>query len=407
MPQFFYKARNNKGELISGELDAKSADELKENLFSEGLIPIMAKEIKPGGVSLQGIMDWFGKVKTEEIMVFTRQFYTLFKAGVSMDTILGTLSKQSSSGKLKSVLEQIRTDVAAGASLSQAFSRHTKVFNELYVSMLSAGEEAGILEQVLQELVKLIEKEEEIKRNIKSATLYPRIVIVVLVGAVFVLMTFVVPKFTSFYGHYKAELPIATQILIGTSNFIRSYWYIVAVIFAGLIYGYHRYANSRIGRFKIDEMMFKLPVFGSLTTKVANSRFGHILSALYKSGLSMPHSLDVVANVIGNEAYALEVRKLKEAIQKGSTMSDAMGKLKYFSPVMIETTAIGERSGALDEMLNAISDHYELEVSHNIKNLTTMLEPILLVLIFGMVAVLALAIFLPIWNMSSIVGGGH
>lgn len=403
MPLFFYKARDGRGQMVTGEIEANGSESLKESLFSEGMIPIMVKEIKPGGVSMQSVSDWFGKVKPEELMIFTRQFYTLFKAGVSMDTILGTLEKQVASRRLRDVIVKLRTDIAAGSSLSHAFGRHPKVFNDLYVSMLAAGEEAGILEKVLQELVKLIEKEEEIKRSIKTATLYPKIVIMVLVGAVVVLMSVVVPKFTSFYGHYKAELPLATQIMIGTSNFIRGYWYIIVLVFAVISYAYRRYASSRTGRYKLDELKFKMPVFGELSIKIANSRFGHILSSLYKSGLSMPHSLEVVANVIGNEAYALEVRKLRDAIQKGSTMSDAMTKLKYFPPVMIETTAVGERTGALDEMLTAISDHYELEVSHNIKNLTTLLEPILLVLIFGMVTVMALAIFLPIWDMSSIV----
>jgi len=256
---------------------------------------------------------------------------------------------------------------------------------------------------LLKELVKLIEKEDEIRRNIKAATLYPKIVITVLIGAIFALMTLVVPKFTTFYGHYEADLPIATQIMISASTFMRGYWYLIALTILIVCYSYHRYAQSRTGRYNLDELQFKLPVFGELAIKIANSRFGHILSSLYKSGLSMPRSLEVVSNVIGNEAYALEVRKLRDAIQKGSTMSDAMTQLKYFPPVMIETTAVGEKTGSLDEMLTAISDHYELEVSHNIKNLTTLLEPILLIVIFGMVTVLALAIFLPIWNMSSII----
>lgn len=403
MPMFFYKARDGNGALITGEVEATTANGLQESLFADGLIPVMVKEIKPGSVSAKNVTDWFNRVKAEELMIFTRQFYTLFKAGISMDTILGTLAKQIVSKNLKSVILKIRTDISGGSTLSQAFGRHPKVFNDLYISMLKAGEEAGILEQVLSELVKLIEKEEDIKRSIKAATLYPKIVIFVLVGAVTVLMTFVVPKFTTFYSHYGAKLPLMTQILIGTSNFIRSYWYIVLLVVFALAFAYRRYYNTKVGRLKIDELRFKLPVFGPLQTKVVTSRFGHILSSLYRSGLPMPRCLDVVANVIGNEAYSLEVRKLQEAIQRGSSMSDAMSQLQYFPPVIIETTAVGERTGALDEMLNAIADHYELEVTHNIKNLTTLLEPILLVVIFGMVATLALAIFMPIWSMSSIV----
>lgn len=402
MPLFFYKARDDKGALITGEIEAPNSKELEENLFSQGLIPIATKEIKPG-FSMQTITEIFSRVKPEELMIFTRQFYTLFKAGVSMDTIFGTLSKQVLSRKLRSVILKIKSDLASGSSLSQAFGRHPRVFNELYVSMLAAGEEAGILEQVLSELVRLLEKEQEIKRNVKSAVLYPKIVITVLILAVFVLMTFVVPKFSSFYGRYGAELPMMTQILINISNFFRRFWYIVLICIFAIIYSYHRYYSTKTGKYKIDEIRFMLPVFGDLCTKVVNSRFGHILSSLYRSGLSMPRSLEVTANVIDNEAYGMEVRKLKDAIQKGSTMADAMTKLKYFPPVIIETTAVGERTGSLDEMLTAIADHYDLEVTHTIKNLTTLLEPLLLIVIFGMVTVLALAIFLPIWSMSSII----
>jgi type II secretory pathway component PulF len=307
------------------------------------------------------------------------------------------------SRNLRNVISKIRTDVAAGSTLAQAFGRHPHVFNELYVSMLKTGEEAGILEKVLSEVVKLMEKEEEIKKGIKAATLYPKIVIVVLVIAVTVLMVVVAPKFVSFYKNYNAELPFVTQLLISVSNAIRSYWPIVLAGILACFYAYKRYYATKSGRLKIDEFRFRLPVLGELTSKVVIARFSRILASLYKSGLPMPRSIEVVSNVIGNEAFAFEVRKLGDAIQKGSTMADAMVQLKYFSPVLIETTAVGERTGALDEMLSAIADHYELEVSHSIKNLTTLLEPILLIVIFGMVAFLALAIFLPIWSLSSVV----
>lgn len=405
MPIFFYKARDQKGALVSGQVESESSTELAENLFAQGMIPIQVKEAKKGGINLQDLGENFIRVKAEELMMFTRQFFTLFKAGVSMDTILGTIGKQIANRALRNAVKKVRSDVAEGSSLSQAFSRHPKVFDEMYVSMLSAGEEGGILEKVLQELVSLLEKEDEIKRNLKSATLYPKIVVSVLILAVIVLMTVVVPKFTAFYSHYGSDLPLPTQILIGTSNFIRSYWYIMLAIVIAAGFFYRKYYHTNTGRMKIDNLRLKLPVFGDLFSKIANARFGHILAALYKSGLPMPRALDVVSNVIGNEAFALEVRKVKDRIQKGSSLSDAMSRSTFFPPVVVETTAVGERTGALDDMLQAVADHYDLEIRHIIKNLTTMLEPILLLGIFGMVTTLALSIFLPIWNMSSIVSG--
>lgn len=403
--QFTYKARNNKGMLIAGESEAETSQALQEDLFKRGLIPITVREVKAGGFSLEAFFNSFNKASQEEVMVFTRQFYTLFKAGVSVDTILATLAKQAMGKCMREAIDRIRVDVNSGMSLAKSFRQHPKVFNELYVSMVGAGEEAGILEQSLEELVKLIEKDSAIVREIKSATLYPKIVMFVLAGAVAVLMIFVIPKFEKFYGHYNADLPMATQILMGVSNFVRDYWWIVILMFVGVYFMYHRYANTRSGRYKIDQLRFQLPVFGALSLKVAISRFGHILSALYKSGLSMTRSLEIVANVIGNEAFALEVRKIVDDVQRGSGLAASMQQRRYFPIVVIETTAVGERAGSLDEMLEAVASHFEMEVQHTIKNLTTLLEPIMLIGIFGMVTVMALAIFLPIWNMANIVGG--
>ncbi|MBI4366610.1 MAG: type II secretion system F family protein [Deltaproteobacteria bacterium] len=405
MPRFAYKVRDAKGALLAGETDAPSLQVAQDDLFRQGMIPLLVREMKTSWLPLDAILAWGKRVSAEELMVFTRQFYTLFKAGVSMDTILSTLMKQTKSKTFRAVLSRVRTDIANGQSLSQAFSHHPLVFNDLYVSMLAAGEEAGILEQTLMELTKLIEKEDAIRRSIKSATLYPKIVVVVLIGAVVTLLTFVIPKFQTFYGHYHADLPLPTQIMITGSTIVRGYWWIVALVVAACYILYRRYYHTRSGRSNIDRWRFKVPVFGDLTLKVANARFGHILGALYKSGLPMPRSLEVVASVIGNEAFAFEVRKIRDAIQKGSTLATAMSSVEYFPPVMVETTAVGERAGSLDEMLCAVSDHYELEVTHTIKNLTTLLEPMMLVGIFGVVALMALAIFLPIWNMSKVVGG--
>lgn len=405
MPTFHYRARDRDGVLITGEIEAISADELKEGLFREGMIPLEVREARGSGFSLKAIEGFFGRVKPEELMMFTRQFYTLFKAGVSIDTIFSTMAKQAKGSALRNALIRIRSDVAAGSMLAQAFSRHPKIFNELYVSMVSAGEEAGILETTLKNLSDLLARDFEIQKNIKGATLYPKIVLFVLVGAVVFLMVFVVPKFIDFYGRFGAELPLPTRILIGTSNFFRNYWFIAIGIVAGIWYSYQRFYRTNVGRLKVDRIKYQLPVFGPLNLKVANARFGHILSALYRSGLAMPRSLEVVSNVIGNMAFALEVQKVKDEIQRGATLSEALSRQQYFPPVIVETTAVGERAGALGDMLSTVAEHYEMEVSHTVKNLTTMLEPIMLVGIFAVVTVLALAIFLPIWNLGAVISG--
>ncbi|MFH1830851.1 MAG: type II secretion system F family protein [Pseudomonadota bacterium] len=405
MPTFYYKARDKNGVLMTGEIEAVSAQELKENLFSEGMVPLDVREVSKGEFSLESATFFFCRVKAEDVMMFTRQFYTLFKAGVSMDAILGAMAKQMQSNSLRNALIRIRADVSSGSTLARAFGRHPKIFNELYVSMLAAGEEAGILEEVLKQLSELLAKEFEIKKNVKGATLYPKIVLTVLVGAVTFLMMYVVPKFVSFYGRYGAELPLPTRIMIAISTIFHDYWFILLAGLVVIIILYRRFYKSQVGRMKVDIFRFKVPVFGPLNLKVANARFGHIMAALYRSGLAMPRSLEVVADVIGNSAYALEVRKIREEIQRGATLSEAISHQNYFPPVIVESTAVGERAGALGDMLSTVADHFDTEVNHTIKNLTTLLEPFLLVAIFGMVALLALSIFLPIWNMSTVISG--
>ena len=373
MAKFSYKARDQMGTLVSGEIEAESAGELKQALFDEGMVPLEVREVQGSEALFQSLSNLFGRVKQEEMLMFTRQFYTLFRAGVSMDTILATLG------------------------------RHPRVFSELYVSMLAAGEEAGILEKVLKNLSDVLEKDYEIRKSVKAALLYPKIVITTLVFAVIFVMIYVVPQFVRFYSRYGAELPLPTRILIGTSAFFHDYWYI-AISLTGLgIYLFQRFYRSAVGRLWIDQFRFKLPVFGDLTRKVANARFAHIMSSLYGAGVSMPRSLEVVADTIGNRAFAKGILAAKEDIQKGASLAKALGQQPYFFPVTVEATAVGERAGALGDMLSSIAEHYDLEVSHTVKGLTTLLEPILLVIIFSMVALLALAIYLPIWNLSQVV----
>ena len=251
----------------------------------------------------------------------------------------------------------------------------------------------------------LLEKERVLKAGVRSAILYPKIVVGVMAIAVYVLMTVVVPKFSRFYGHYGADLPVPTVILMNVSYFVSHYWYIVFLTFITLFIIYKRFAMTSKGKLKLGQLRFMIPVFGGLEMKVVNARFCHLLAALYRSGLSLPKSLDVVAATIDNGAFVQEVRLVASDIGRGRSLSESMSECRYFSPILVEAVAIGEKSGALDDMLSGIADHYDLEVEHTLKNLTTLLEPILLVGIFGMITLMALAIFLPIWRMSTAVGG--
>lgn len=405
MGQFLYRARDQRGKLITGTINAENVKVVEAMIASQDLIPLVVKESHPSLIKLPDFKGWFVKVKAEDLIVFTRQFYTLFKSGMNMDTILHTLMQQVENKFLKEALTMVQNDIASGSSLATAFGKHPRVFSRVYTALLAAGEKAGILEEVLKHMATLLEKEHALKTGVKSATLYPRIVMGVMAIAIYVLMTVVVPKFSVFYGHYGATLPLPTRILMGISYFASHYWYMVfGVIIVGVIF-YKRYERTPQGKLFFGNLRFKVPVFGLLETKVVNARFCHLLSSLYRSGLSMPQSLEIVASTIENGAFSQDVRIVQRHIGSGRSMSEAMRECHYFSPILIESISIGEKSGALDEMLSGIGEHYDMEVQHTLKNLTTMLEPILLVFIFGMVALMALAIFLPIWNMSTVAGG--
>ena len=404
--QMAYKAYDPKGGVIRGFVDGENQREILQSMKQRGLRIV---QLTPASQGLGGIQSklqsFFPAVKNEELIVFTRQFHTLFKAGLSMDILLSTLTKQTQNKQLQQALMSIQGDIQSGTSLAKAFSKHPRIFDKLYTSMLLAGEEAGILEQVLGELVNVLEKDDKLKREVSSATLYPKIVVGVMCMALYVMLTFVIPKFAAFYDKFQAQLPLPTRILMAGSDFASNYWYVVLVLLVFVVWTFKRWVNSPRGRLKWDLQKLRFPVFGNLFQKISMARFGHLFAALYRSGLPLVRSFEVLSQVIGNEAYAREISRFREGLLKGKTIAEVMRQSKLFSVIMIETTAIGEQSGNLDNMLSAMASHFDLEISHITKNLTTLLEPILLCMMFGMVTLMALGIFLPMWNMSKAVMG--
>lgn len=399
MSKFSYKARRMNGAAVQGFIEADNILAVKAKLSDQGLIPIQVKASSESFRTLKNLMK--KSVKSEEILLFTKQFSTLFKAGMGMESIMSTLAAQTKNPSMKEALDTIRNDIQEGASLANAFSKHPAIFDELYVNMLASGEEAGILEEVLGQLADVLAKDFAMRKGIKSAMMYPVIVVVVLVLAGILLMTMVVPKFKSIFSQLGAELPLPTKILIGTSDFLTSpYAFVGLGAVIGLIYMFKQFYKTPKGKLIVDRIIFKIWVFGPLAYKVCNARFANILSCLYRSGLPLTKALDITGNVLDNEAFSKDVRMLQSEVEKGHGIADSMRSLKYFSPVIVEASSIGERTGSLDSMLTSIGEHYDMEIDHTIKNLTTFLEPILLVMIFAMVAVFALAIFLPIWGMS-------
>ncbi|MBI4689882.1 MAG: type II secretion system F family protein [Nitrospirae bacterium] len=397
MPAYVYKVRTQAGEVVSGVLNAPTPDAVAEQLFSKGYIPIKieAGEVSPADKGWQ----LFDRIKAEDLIVFSRQLATLVTAGISFIRGLDTLLEQTRNKRLRIIIEAIRKDVEGGSSFSDALAKFSSVFSPLYVSMVKVGEEAGVLDDILERLASLLEHEAATKARLKAATRYPTIVVVAITIAFFVLTTFVVPKFASMYEASKVVLPLPTRILIFINKAIRTYWPLLIAVAAGIFFMIKSYISSAPGRWNWDKLKLRIPVIGSVVEKTVMSRFARIFSTLYRSGIPMLHTLDIVSGTLGNVIIARAVEVVKESVREGKGLAQPMASTMVFPPMVTQMVAVGEETGALDDMLIKVSDYYDLEVEYAIKNLSTTLEPILMVFLAGIILFLALGIFLPIWDM--------
>ena len=338
------------------------------------------------------------KIKSEEILLFTRELVTLLKAGVPMLTALEALASQSGD-ELGEVLDDIYVKVMSGKSFSQALGEHPKVFSKMYVSSVYAGETSGSLDEVLDRLVSVIKHDEETKKKVKSAMRYPMFVMGAMVIAMYIMMTQVVPKFGDIFSGMGMELPLTTRILMGISEFAQSYGLAILGVAAAGIAGMQLFRKTDNGRLWYDTQMLKLPIVGDLALKSTMARFTKMFETLNKSGLPILQTLETVAGAVGNAAVEKLLNQVALGIEKGQGISGSMKKHGLFPPMVTRMISIGEQSGSLDQMLGSVAEHYDMEVEHAIKGLTGMIEPILTVVIGGAVIVMALGIFMPMWGM--------
>lgn len=403
MPFFQYRARDKEGALVTGTLEAADAKSLETSLDRMGLIPIKVTGGWKKAKAPLFMAAFKKKVPPQDIILFSRQLATLFSAGVPLTRALFTLERQMSSSEFVEIIRKIREEVEGGSTFSNALSRHPHVFGDLYSNMIAAGEAGGILDRVLERLAFMLEKNAENRAKIKSATLYPKIVLAVIAAAITVLMNFVIPKFARLYASFKVELPLPTRILIALSNAFVSYWYLMLIAAALAYAAWRLYLSTESGRFNRDKMLLKAPIFGPIILKSILSRFSRVLGSLYKSGLPILQSLDIVSRAVENRVVAAEIKAIEGEVRTGKSISEPMGKSAHFPPMVVQMVTVGEETGNLDEMLEKVAQYYDSEVDSSIRNLTTTLEPILLAFIFGIVLFLALAIFLPMWDILKIV----
>jgi type II secretory pathway component PulF len=403
VPTFSYQARDRGGALIEGEIEVQQADQVESAIMSLGYYPVSFTK-KNQDISFTSFTSIFQKKPAaKDIANLTRQFQVMFSAGTPIDRILFTLAKQASNPLLKVVLTEIQADVASGLRPSAAFKKHPLYFNSLYTSMLEAGETGGFLDRTLNEMAKILEKEHEIKTKVSSATLYPKIVFGVLIIVTWGMLVFVIPPFQTFYAKFGADLPLPTKILLNLSKLLTNYWYLGLFFVICIFFGWRYFAKTPQGTEFRSWLELRAPVFGRLNLLVINARFGHLISGLYRAGVPLVSALGIVANTVSNKFFAQEILEIKNGVEHGRSLSKCLEGSKYFEPMMQEACGVGEKIGKIDELLLSVAKFYDEEADDMLKNLSVLIEPFLLVVLFGAVMLLALAIYMPMWNISKVI----
>jgi type IV pilus assembly protein PilC len=402
MPKFSYQAITETGATTSGEIEADSLEVANNMLASRGYIPTRVKAEQPAlsGLQMSKIREQLSPVKAPELILFTKQFKTMINAGVNMMNMLEILEEQTENPKLRRILGKMHQDIKEGASLYEAFSKHPKVFSPLYCSMIQAGEASGALPEVLERLIYIIEHEHQVKADIKSAMTYPLIVVVFLFTAFLVLITQVIPKFVNIFNNAGLALPLPTQICLLIYEFLSNYWYLLigGTIVAALFLYY--YLKTKQGKLVRDTVLMQVPLIGPLFVKSAISRFASIFSILQASGVDVLDSMDILSGTIGNAAIGGELDNIKGSLAEGRGIAGPLGQAKYFTPMLINMVAIGEESGNLENMLRDVAEHYDTEVEYSMKKLSEAIGPLLTVGLAAVVGFFALAIFLPMWDLT-------
>lgn len=403
MTVYQWVAITKRGRKLRGELDAANENIALNHLRKRNFEVKKLKE-KPKDI-FANISFMQPKVKKKDIVIFTRQFSTMIDAGLPLVQGLSILGEQSENPTFKKILQQITKDVEGGSTLAEAMKKHPRIFDTLFVNLVSAGEIGGILDTILRRLADYIEKAEKLKGKIKGAMTYPAVVVSIAIIVVTVILIFVIPVFQSMFASFGKSLPVPTQVVVGLSDFVKGniQWCILGV--AALIYAFKKYRNSKGGRRATDSLALKLPIFGDLLKKVAVARFTRTLGTMIQSGVPILDALDIVARTSGNVILEEIIYEVRSSIAEGQTIAEPLSENDIFPGMVIQMISVGEATGALDTMLEKIADFYDEEVDTAVEALTSMLEPMLMLFLGGAIGGLVIAMYLPIFQMAGAMGG--
>lgn len=402
MPLYRYKARDQQAKLIEGVMSGDSENAVAQKLKQTGYLPVLITVTQSESGQLSHAFDRFQSVKFSDINVFTRQLYTLQKAGLTLLASLNAVKEQANNQHFKTIIEQMIRDIEGGSSLSAAMTQHPKIFNPIYVNMIKAGEISGKLAEILERLAVLGEHDEKIRLKISAAVRYPLMVVCSIVIGFGVLVTVVIPKFSQLFLKFKTDLPVPTKILIFIHHAVVYYWWLVILIAIGVYFLFRNFVRTERGSYVWDGFKLSVPVFGPLLLNLIMSRFCRITGILLRSGIPILQILDLVAQGVGNAVVAKIIQDIKGHVNEGKGMLLPMKQSKLFPPLVTQMVAVGEETGRLDELLIHASDYYDSQVEYTISNLIVLIEPFLIFFLGIAVLLMALGIFTPMWNLMNL-----
>lgn len=402
MPLFAYKGRNSRGELLQGVHEAADSGAVADHLFSTGVTPIEITVTKAvAKKSEDGLWERLTekKVSPMDVQLFSRQMYTLLKSGVPIMRGLAGLQESAISKSFGRVIKDLRESLDAGRELSAAMRRHADVFTPFYLSMIRVGEMTGRLEEVFLRLFEHLEFDRDMRERVKTALRYPTFVVIAMVAAMVVVNIFVIPAFAKVFESFNAELPLMTRILLASSNFTQKYWYVLAGAAAAGFFGFRAWIKTVKGRYEWDCIKLRIPIAGKIIHKATMARFARSFSLSARSGVPIVQALTVVSQTVDNAFLTSRIEQMRDGVERGESILRTAVTAAVFTPVVLQMIAVGEESGSLDDLMDEIAQMYEREVDYELKTLAAQIEPILITFLGVMVLVLALGIFLPIWDL--------
>jgi type IV pilus assembly protein PilC len=406
LSKFDYQVRDSSGKLLSGQLEADNQAAVVSKLKSMGYSPMRIEEVKETGLSMQIRIPGFGgKVKLKDLAIFSRQFATMIGSGLSLIRALSILAEQTENDKLEETIEAVRDEVEAGRSLSQAMAVHDKVFPKLYVAMVRAGEAAGMLDQVLLRVANMLEADVRLRSKIKSAMTYPVIVFIMAILLSTVMLIFIVPVFTTMFEDLGGELPLLTKVLVAASDFVTSWLGVITYIVVPTVLWqtYKRVRATEKGRYVLDVLKLKLPVFGPLFHKIALTRFARNLSTLLAAGVPILQALEITAETVNNGPIAAAVKDVQDSVRQGESINGPLSTHEVFPPMVVQMIAVGEETGNVDGMLGKVSDFYDTEIESTTESLTALMEPLMIGVIGGIVGGMVIALYMPMFKIFELI----